>query len=102
MRNLSKYLGSSCVANVGYMLHDSVGDYCSILDIILLVRSVRWQTSCHGETWVYVTAAADSHVSRESPLIGAACLKTRQMGAPRGLLRELCCRFQRERTCFNR
>ena len=38
------------VANVSYMLHDSVGDYSFIVDIIFLVRSVRWQTSCHGET----------------------------------------------------
>ena len=42
--------GGGSVANVSYMLHDSVGDYSFILDIILLVRSVRWQTSCHGET----------------------------------------------------
>ena len=29
------------VANVSYMLHDSVGDYTFIVDITLLVRSVR-------------------------------------------------------------
>ena len=53
---VASMLGFTCqivrgsVANVSYMLHDSVGDYTLIVDIILLVRSVRWQTSCHGET----------------------------------------------------
>ena len=42
--------GGGSVANVSYMLHDSVWDYSFIVDIILFVRSVRWQTSCHGET----------------------------------------------------
>ena len=40
-----------------------------ILHHSVLVRSVRRQIGCHGETWAYVTAA-DSHVLRGSPLIG--------------------------------
>ena len=59
-----------------------------ILHHSVLVRSVRCQIGCHGETWTYVTAA-DNHVLRGSPLIGprsAARLGTGETREPRGNL----------------
>ena len=59
------------------ILHDSV-----------LVLSDRCQIGCHGETWVYVTAA-NSHVLRGSPLIGHLSADTRD-GVSSWLARGLC------------
>ena len=75
------------VANVGYMLIIALGIIVSHY-ILYYLYNVRWQTSCHGETWVYVTEA-DSHVLRRSPLIGprdTARLGTGESREPRGEL----------------
>ena len=50
--------GGGSVANAGFMIHDSFGNYIHvILHHSVLVRSVRCQIGCHGEKWAYVTAA---------------------------------------------
>ena len=61
------------------MVHDSVGNYTLPLNHSVLVRSVRCQLGCHGETCEHMW----------SSLIGlqsAARLGTRQTGEPRGNL----------------
>ena len=59
------------VTHMGFMLHYIGGDYSFILDIILLVHVSSGRRVVMVNSWVYVMTA-DSHVSRGSPLIGAA------------------------------
>ena len=90
------------VANVGFMLHYIVGDYGFTSDIYYITCAcVKWQKSCHGDSCVYVMTA-DSHVSRGSPLIGAArqSLPPGELVLSSSWLEELGCRFQRERMYF--
>ena len=60
-----------CVANVGFMLHYIGGDYSFTSDIILLVHVSNGRRVVMVNLWVYVMTV-DNHVSRGSPLIGAA------------------------------
>ena len=72
-----------------------------ILHHSVLVRSVRCQIGCHGETWAYVTAA-DNHVLWGSPLIGPGVLRVWERGEmrePRGNLGSWDLDFEREVLC---
>ena len=65
------YCSICIVANVGFMLHYIGGDYGFTSDIILLVHVSNGRRVVMVNSWVYVMTA-DNHVSRGSPLIGAA------------------------------
>ena len=76
------------------MLHYIGGDYSFTSYIILLVHVSNGRRVVMVNSWVYVMTA-DNHVSRGSPLIGAA-----RQSLPPGEM-ELESRFQRERTYFS-
>ena len=92
--------GGGSVANMGFISFMSEG----IIDlhyILFYLYNCHEQTCCHCSAWAY-GMTADNHVSRGSPLIGAA-----RQSVPRGQLvwaaswlMELGRRFQSEQMCF--